>query len=235
MLILEGPWQTTCLVLMTCRRGYSVLEACISNVLSFSVLLLEQNLYTLISVYPSMSPLSVSLWHLLSPPFLFSVSLSLILCCFIYFFLCGLFSYSLVSLSDPRWTCLTGHLSLSFSHSFAPSPSTSLSVCLLQTEQPLRASSFKPFCVAAFQPPWSWLPLLIYAHCLCLTLSFSSHFPSCSLSLSLIFPSIYALSRLRQLLLFLSLPLWLNHRAIHWSFKSLSFGAQTAKFTRGFF
>lgn len=49
----------------------------------------------------------------------------------------------------------------------------------------------------------------------------------------------YTLSHVRDssfcFSLSLSLTLWLNHRAIHWSFKSLSFGAQTAKFTRGFF
>ena len=153
------------------------------------------------------SSFCLSLTLALTPFLVFCFSVSDLMLSAAIFFLCGLSSHSLVSLSDPCWTCLAGHLSLSFSHSFAPTPSTSLSVCLLQTEQPLRASSFKPFCVAAFQPPWSWLPLLIYAHCLCLTLSFSSHFPSCSLSLSLIFPSIYALSRLRQLLLFLSLSL----------------------------
>lgn len=148
MLILEGPWFWWLVGTVTVcwRPVFHIFFPFLFYFLSRTC--------TLISIYPSMSPLSVSLWHLLSPPFLFSVSPSLILCCFIlFFFLCGLFSYSLVSLSDPCWTCLTGHLSLSFSHSFAPSPSTSLSVCLLQTEQPLRASSFKPFCVAAFQPP----------------------------------------------------------------------------------
>lgn len=74
------------MVLMTCWHSYSVLEACISHFLSFSVLLLEQNLYTDIHLSFYVSSFCLSLTLALTPFLVFCFSVSdLMLFYFIFF------------------------------------------------------------------------------------------------------------------------------------------------------
>lgn len=190
-------------------------------------------LVSLISFFLPVS-LTFSLWHLVSLPPLFSVCPSLILCCFIFLVVCSLTHF----LRDPAYACLTGYLSFSLTHSFAPFLSQLSHLCLFAYYKHDNPQGYHSFCFAEVQSPFLLffvsVPFLIYARRICLSLSPSISLLSHFLSLFLIVLTIYSPS-----LIFwdsgfcfcfpLFLSLWLNHWAIHLSFKSLSFRVRTEK------